>query len=171
MPTIIQVTAESLVLDVSGAHATPHDDVTLPGNSTLIRVADVVKRLDSRRVRKAGLRAPAVIGHEVHKTMDIRSDEPLVLYVWREQTGRHQPLINLIASLKTPPEDCSIDALSAKHLLFVRQEHGQTYVRFTKHVKKKQLLDVTVTCETTTQQSNSNNTTEPFVINLQVHIV
>ena len=172
-----QVDSESLVLDVSGEHSTP-SDTPVTNDTGVIRVADVMKRVG---VRQAQLRdAPVESTSAAPRTMDVRSDRPLRLYVWREQTARHRPLLNLMPSQRgVASERCSIDApRHHQHLLYLRQQRAQTSLRFKKHTDKKQLLNIRLTCrakaDVTTKSdvtSKADVTSKPFVIDLTVHIV
>lgn len=152
-----QVDEEDLELDISGAL---EEDVPRnkrdASHKSLVRVADVVKTWKTQSVAT-----------NVTRTADVRSDQPLVFYVWREQTGSDVTLMQMLPSRRSPTntrEQCHLQGHGG-HLLTLQQRDDVTELLFKHKVHRKRQVELQVLCDAACADC------EPFEVTLVVNIL
>ena len=137
----------------------------------MIRIADVAKNLGRHGARELHDGDDEVSARNASKTMDVRADKPVLLYVWREETGEGRLVMSVRPSLAASQESCVITA-GNKHLLFSLTHEQQVHaLRFNKKVHKRKTLELKVTCTLLGDHVASDVTKQPLDILLHIHIV
>ena len=111
------------------------------------------------------------------RTMDLRPDKPVVLYIWREQTAHKARVMQVLPSLNALKhnEVCEITKGNKHDIFKLKEKQGMSSLHFTKKMKHKSIQHLELTCKPILGEGSliagSNLKLVPFTINLQIHIL
>jgi hypothetical protein len=151
-----------LIIDVSGPHAVPPANIddqqadSVPDDDlTVVNAADL-RRLASRINTSASL-------------PDLKSSQPLVIYIHRNATTPDKDIIQILPSLKTltANEVCSlVGDESILQYFNLEQKQAITSLRFTKRQQHSSIYELTVKCRPIIDTIG-----KVFAVDLQVHVI
>lgn len=205
----LQMFGLPVILDVRGPHSIPPanlNNMTQPMNDTLsnmtvIHVMDEVDRAHMNTYKHHRSRptlAPMFEDDEEERitieesinnplqnltqTMDLRPDKPIVLYLWREQTGHNARVMQVLASLSALKhnEVCQIDAGNKHGMFRLKEKHGMSSLHFTRKVKHKSIHVLELVCKPVNfdgerkikgSSKKFKVNLETFNIKLEIHIL
>ena len=109
------------------------------------------------------------------KTMDLRPDRPVVLYIWREQTGISEPVMQVMPSLSALEnnEVCEISHGNHSGVFSLDDQGGVSSLRFTKRLHKRRHFELRLICRPLHNEGHvvENVKLEPLVLNLDINIL
>ena len=184
---------KQIVFDVSGPHAKgflsrklESGENDLLQNTTIIRVADVMKTYHKLKQKPTNADAgtPTNLLEKMKtkdplinatKTMDLRPDQPVVLNIWREQTGVSESVMQLMPSLSALEnnEVCEIAHGNHSGVFSLADQGGVNALRFTKRMHKRRQFELRLECRPLHNEGKmvENVKLEPLVMNLKINIL
>jgi hypothetical protein len=108
--------------------------------------------------------------------IDLRSEKPITLYIWRQQTGPNKRVMNVLPALTAMKnnEICVISKGNQHRIFGIAEKGGINALHFTRTVNKRGNYLIELICTPIHNQSKVTEeyiTLLPFTINLELHLL